>query len=212
MRYLVRGVVVVVALLAMAAGAYAQGPTASAELKNAAGQVVATATFTQGAGGVQVQVKVSNLDPGVHGIHLHTVGKCDAPDFTSAGGHFNPTSKQHGYDNPAGPHAGDLGNPPNITVGADRTGTLNVTTNAVTLSAGANSLMDADGSALVIHAGTDDNKTDPAGNSGARVACGVIVAMQSAMPVTGGTPNGWLMLGLGVALALGGLGLRRWAV
>ena len=209
MRYLVRGVVVVVTLLAMAAGVYAQGPTASAELKNAAGQVVGNATFTQAAGGVQVQVKVSNLDPGVHGIHLHTVGKCDGPDFTSAGGHFNPSAKQHGYDNPAGPHAGDLGNPPNITVGADRTGALAVTTNAVTLNAGANSLMDADGSALVIHAGTDDNKTDPAGNSGARVACGVIVAMQSAMPTTGGTPNGWLMLGLGLLLALSGLGLRR---
>ena len=212
MRYLMRGLVVVVALAFMAGSVLAQGQQASAELKNGTGQVVGNATFTQAANGVQVRVQVSNLEPGAHGIHLHAVGKCDGPDFATAGGHFNPTSKQHGYDNPAGPHAGDLGNPPNITVGANRTGTLTVTTTLVTLSAGANSLMDADGSALVIHAATDDNKTDPSGNSGARIACGVIVPMQAAMPVTGGTPNAWLLMGLGLLLALaGGLGRRQLA-
>ncbi|MCW5852772.1 MAG: superoxide dismutase family protein [Anaerolineae bacterium] len=204
-----RGLVVVVALALMAGSVLAQGQQASAELKNGAGQVVGNATFTQAANGVQVRVQISNLDPGAHGIHLHAVGKCEGPDFATAGGHFNPTSKQHGYDNPAGPHAGDLGNPPNITVGADRTATLNVTTTMVTLSAGVNSLMDADGSALVIHAATDDNKTDPSGNSGARIACGVIVPMQAAMPTSGGTPNGWLMLGLGVMLVLSGALMRR---
>lgn len=192
----------------------AQGQSARAELKNAQGQVVGDATFTQQPAGVQVRVAVRNLDPGAHGIHIHAVGKCDAPDFASAGGHFNPANKKHGHDSPEGPHAGDLGNPPNLTVGADRAGSLTVTTNQVTLSAGATSLMDADGSALVIHAGPDDNKTDPAGNSGARIVCGVIQLAQGApttMPTTGGPPQTvvLLVLWLGAVLALAGMALRR---
>jgi Cu-Zn family superoxide dismutase len=107
----------------------------------------------------------------VHGIHFHAVGRCDPPDFMSAGDHFNPTNRQHGQRNPQGPHAGDL---PNLTVEANGTATYQATNALVTLGPGANSLLDADGSALVIHADPDDDVTDPAGNSGGRIACAVI--------------------------------------
>ena len=99
------------------------------------------------------------------------MGKCDAPEFTSAGAHFNPAGKQHGFKNPAGPHAGDL---PNMEVGADGKGHLEYVTTQVTLGAGTTSLLDADGTALVLHAGPDDDVTDPTGNSAGRIACGVL--------------------------------------
>lgn len=111
------------------------------------------------------------LPTGNHGIHIHAVGRCDPPDFMSAGAHFNPTNRQHGLQNPNSPHASDL---PNLQVGADGTGRLDALDRDVTLASGANSLFDADGSALVIHAGEDDNMTDPAGNSGGRIARGII--------------------------------------
>jgi Cu-Zn family superoxide dismutase len=146
--------------------------TARAELRNAGGQVVATATFTQVGGAVRVLVEATGLPPGPKGVHIHAVGKCDPPDFTTAGSHFNPGGKEHGSLNPKGPHAGDL---PNITVGQDGRGRMESTTEQVTLLSAPNSVFDADGSALVIHAAADDFKTDPTGNSGARIACGVIV-------------------------------------
>lgn len=124
-------------------------------------------------GGLEVTVKASGLTPGVHGVHIHTVGACTAPDFASAGGHWNPTAKHHGMENPDGAHMGDL---PNITIGADGTGTLNFTVPGGSLSGGDTPLLDADGAAIVVHAGPDDMKTDPSGNSGGRVACGVIAA------------------------------------
>jgi Cu-Zn family superoxide dismutase len=145
--------------------------TARAELKNAGGQSVGTATFTQVGNAVRVVVEVQGLPPGQHGVHVHTVGKCDPPDFTSAGGHFNPLNRQHGALNPQGPHAGDL---PNLTVAADGKGRLESTSELFALGSGPTSIFDADGSALVIHAAPDDFKTDPTGNSGARIACGVI--------------------------------------
>ncbi len=148
-------------------------PTAAtAELKDARGQVVGTATLTEAGGGVRLSVDARGLTPGEHGIHIHEVGRCDPPAFTSAGAHFNPDRKQHGLQNPAGPHAGDL---PNLTVAADGAGRLETTTDRVTLGSGPRSLFDADGSALVVHAAPDDMRTDPTGNSGGRVACGVIV-------------------------------------
>jgi Cu-Zn family superoxide dismutase len=101
------------------------------------------------------------------------VGKCDAPDFTSAGPHFNPTGKQHGALNPQGSHAGDL---PNLNVGPDGTGRLETATEQITLGPGATSLWDADGSALVVHAAPDDFTTDPTGNAGGRIACGILTA------------------------------------
>jgi Cu-Zn family superoxide dismutase len=150
---------------------FAQTPQkATATLKNAQGVEVGTATITPAANGaVQITGSFSKLPPGTHAIHIHNVGKCDAPDFTTAGGHFNPASKQHGKDNPNGAHAGDL---PNFDVAADGTAKISVTVPGVTLAD--SSLFHAGGTALMIHAAADDYKTDPTGNAGARIACGVI--------------------------------------
>lgn len=145
--------------------------TARAQLADASGQQVGTATLTETDGGVQVEVQVNGLPPGPHGVHVHQTGTCTAPDFASAGPHFNPTQAQHGLQNPQGPHAGDM---ENLEVGQDGNGTLQFTAPLLVLSAGANSLMDADGAAIVVHAGPDDHVTDPSGNSGDRIACGAV--------------------------------------
>lgn len=149
-----------------------QGAGARAELKNAKGEVVGSATLTDTPHGVLIQAKVMNIPPGVHAFHVHTTGKCDPPDFTSAGGHLNPAKAPHGYHADKGPHPGDL---PNIHVGKDGTLQFESIARGVMLSSGANALMDADGAALMIHAGADDYKSDPAGDAGARIACGVIM-------------------------------------
>ena len=146
--------------------------TATADLKDAGGRSVGTATLSEVPGGVRIVMEVKGLPPGPKGVHIHEAGKCEGPQFTSAGGHFNPEKKEHGTLNPRGPHAGDL---PNITIAGDGNGRLETTTNRVTLGSGATSVFDADGSSLVIHAGPDDFLTDPTGNSGGRSACGVIV-------------------------------------
>jgi Cu-Zn family superoxide dismutase len=135
-------------------------------LINASGQTIGTVRAWQTAGGVTFRINASGLPHGVHGVHVHAVGKCDPPDFASAGPHWNPTGKKHGMSNPAGPHAGDL---PNVVVKAN--GVLGAT--LVLSAASMSSLIDADGAALVIHAAADDNMTDPSGNSGARIACAV---------------------------------------
>ena len=145
--------------------------TAGAALKDKEGKDVGAATLIQTPEGVRIAVTGYRLPPGTHGLHLHAVGDCQLPDFTSAGGHFNPTSKQHGRLNPAGPHAGDL---PNLVVGASGEGGIDITTKAVTLEPGPASLLGGKGTSIVIHAAADDEKTDPTGNSGARIACGVI--------------------------------------
>jgi superoxide dismutase, Cu-Zn family len=162
---------VLLAGCASMSGAPATDNTARAELRNAGGQPVGTATFTQVGSVVRVVVEAQGLPRGAHGVHVHSVGKCDPPDFASAGPHFNPLTRQHGALNPQGAHAGDL---PNIEVGADGKGRLESTTELLSLGSGTTSIFDADGSALVIHAAPDDFKTDPTGNSGARIACGVI--------------------------------------
>jgi Cu-Zn family superoxide dismutase len=136
-------------------------------LINASGQTIGTVRAWQTAGGVTFRINASGLPHGVHGVHVHAVGKCDPPDFASAGPHWNPTGKKHGMSNPAGPHAGDL---PNVVVKAN--GVLGAT--LVLSAASMSSLIDADGAALVIHAAADDNMTDPSGNSGARIACAVL--------------------------------------
>jgi Cu-Zn family superoxide dismutase len=166
--------VVVASLLVAGCASVSTAPTdntARAEMRNAAGQAVGTATLTQVGSAVRVVLEVQGLPPGAKAVHVHAVGRCEAPAFTSANDHFNPMSRQHGALNPAGPHAGDL---PNITVGANGRGRLESTTELMTLSSGASSVFDGDGSALVIHAAPDDFKTDPTGNAGARLACGVI--------------------------------------
>lgn len=140
---------------------------------DAASRQVGSFTATQvSRDTVRLVVESTGLPAGTHGTHLHAVGKCDAPQFTTAGAHLNPASRQHGTMNPAGPHLGDL---PNLTVGADGRGRMEARV-AGTLTAGAAPLFDADGTALVVHASADDMRTDPSGNSGARIACGVLAA------------------------------------
>jgi superoxide dismutase, Cu-Zn family len=114
---------------------------------------------------------VANLPPGKHGIHIHSAAKCDPPAFTTSGGHLNPAGKKHGLHSPEGAHAGDL---PNLEVGKNGKGKGTFTAKGVTLGEGEGSLFGPDGTALVIHADPDDEKTDPGGNSGARIACGPI--------------------------------------
>lgn len=161
-------------MAANVAGLSAQIPTAVADLRHANGSVIGRAVFTQSLpeGGIWVAVTVSGLTPGGHGIHIHAVGSCDPPGFTSAGGHFNPEGTRHGLEAPGGPHAGDL---PNMVVPSSGTAAYRVANYRITLGPASTTVFDRDGSALVIHAQPDDNVSDPAGNSGARVACGVIV-------------------------------------
>ena len=142
--------------------------SATVPMRNAAGRELGTLTLSESGGGIAISGRIAGLTPGEHGIHIHMVGQCQAP-FESAGAHWNPTNRQHGSQNPQGPHLGDM---PNITVGADSSANVQVTTSGGTLR-GANALLDTDGAAVVVHARADDLRTDPSGNSGDRVACGV---------------------------------------
>lgn len=144
---------------------------ANATLKNSAGQSIGSAKILQSGQALLLMANVTGQSPGEHGIHLHATGKCEAPGFTSAGGHLNPTAYQHGNLNPAGPHAGDL---PNILVASDGAGAIETQITGASATALAN-FFDVDGTAIVVHAGPDDYKTDPSGNSGGRIACGVLV-------------------------------------
>lgn len=149
-----------------------QAPIAAALLAVADGRAIGTASLGQAGSELELTVRVAGMQPGsTHGIHLHAIGRCEGPAFASAGGHLNPDARQHGLENPAGSHLGDL---PNLRVNAAGTGSL------VLPIAGAaeftrSKLFDADGTAIVIHAEPDDLRTDPSGNSGARIACGVLV-------------------------------------
>ena len=130
-----------------------------------------TASFWEDVNGVRIVAQVKGVPPGKHGFHVHAVGKCEPPGFTTAAGHFNPGRKKHGLKSPEGPHAGDL---PNMEVGADGTGRLEYVTKLVTLGSGPASLFHADGTALVLHADPDDETSDPTGNAGGRIGCGLI--------------------------------------
>ena len=136
-------------------------------LVNAAGQTIGSVRAWQTTGGIGLRITAAGLPHGLHGVHVHSVGRCDPPDFASAGPHWNPLAKKHGMNNPEGPHAGDL---PNVEVAAN--GMLGAT--LVLPGATMANLIDADGASLVIHASADDYRTDPSGNSGARIACAVI--------------------------------------
>ena len=143
---------------------------ATATMRTATGVSLGTILFRDTGSGLRITAQLTGLPAGMHGIHLHAVGRCEAPDFASAGGHFNPTGSEHGLSNPEGPHAGDL---PMLEARGDGTASLDVRTMRATLT-GAAELLDEDGAAVVIHAAADDQLSDPSGNSGARLACGVV--------------------------------------
>jgi len=161
----------IIIVTAMAAVSSQMGGSAKADIYNIRGEKIGTATLSQVPDGVRIGLEVSKLSPGMHGIHIHAVGKCDPPDFSTAGPHLNPQSKKHGLQNPEGPHAGDI---PNFTVGGKSNTRDTVIATGVTLSDGPHSVFTGGGTALVVHAKADDGKTDPAGNAGDRIACGLI--------------------------------------
>ena len=149
----------------------AGGAKATAELKNREGKTVGRVQLTDTAQGVLLRVNLEGAPAGERAFHIHQVGRCEPPAFESAGPHLNPTGAQHGYMNPKGAHAGDL---PNVHVPQDGRLTTEIIARGVTLQGGANSLLDGDGAAIVMHAKPDDYSTDPSGQAGDRIACGVI--------------------------------------
>jgi len=166
---------IVAALLAMAGALSgpalaAPGDTAQAQIHNAAGQSLGTISLTETPRGVLLRGELASLPPGPHGFHVHAVGKCEAP-FASAGGHFNPSSRKHGFEVVEGAHAGDLSN---LHAGADGKAAVDGMVPGVTLANSGPGLLGPAGTAIVVHAKADDYKTDPAGDSGDRIACGLI--------------------------------------
>ena len=145
---------------------------AKAELSNAQGQPSGSFVIRGGTSGPVMLVNTTGLAAGVYGMHFHQTGKCETPGFTTAGGHWNPESRKHGLSNASGAHAGDL---PNLEINSIDTAAVTVPLDS-SLFNGAQSLFDSDGAAIIIHARADDNMTDPSGNSGDRILCGVLQA------------------------------------
>ncbi len=159
--------------LSVVTAAHAAPTSAHADIMNELGEKIGTAEFTADAAGLQVAVEVAHIPPGQHGIHIHTVGKCDPPTFATAGGHFNPTATHHGVNNTLTPHP-HLGDMPNLTVDSKGNAKASFALPGATLDDGPDSLFHAGGTSIVIHAKADDLSSDPSGNSGDRIACGVI--------------------------------------
>jgi Cu-Zn family superoxide dismutase len=158
-------------LLAATPAGAAPGDKATAQMKDRGGKTVGTIALIETPLGMLLTGDLTQLPPGPHGFHAHAVGRCEPP-FTSAGGHFNPNNRKHGFHDAAGSHAGDLAN---LHASADGKAVVDTFAAGLTLSGGPRSLLDQDGTSLVIHAKIDDYKSDPAGDSGDRIICGVVV-------------------------------------